>query len=143
MHFYQALQRNATILPNTIGTSFADREHTWNEVNNRVAKSASGLAAIGAGKGIHIAILALNSDKYFESIEYISSESKGSLLESGFHVTGLAKAKSNTESLRADYDQNINSIKIEAELSLEKLNNIPKNSKDEMDIYVGNYNSNL
>ena len=39
--------------------------------------------------------------------------------------------------------QNINSIKIEAELSLEKLNNIPKNSKEEMDIYVGNYNSNL
>ena len=84
-----------------------------------------------------------NSSEYFESIEYISSESKGSLLESGFHVTGLAKAKSNTESLRADYDQNINSIKIEAELSLEKLNNIPKNSKEEMDIYVGNYNSYL
>ena len=71
MHFYQALQRNATILPNTIGTSFADREHTWNEVNNRVAKSASGLAAIGAGKGIHIAILALNSDKYFECLNAI------------------------------------------------------------------------
>ena len=39
--------------------------------------------------------------------------------------------------------KNINCIKIEAELSLEKLNNIPKNSKEEMDIYVGNYNSNL
>ena len=84
-----------------------------------------------------------DSDKYFESIEYLLSESKGSLSENGFHDTGLAKAKSNTESLRADYDQNINSIKIEAELSLEKLNNIPKNSKEEMDIYVGNYNSNL
>ena len=59
------------------------------------------------------------------------------------NLLGLAKAKSNTQSLRADYDQNINSIKIEAELSLEKLNNIPKNSKEEMDIYVGNYNSNL
>ena len=84
-----------------------------------------------------------DSDKYFESIEYILAESKGSFLTSRFHDTGLAKAKSNTENLRADYDQNINSIKIEAELSLEKLNNIPKNSKDEMDIYVGNYNSNL
>ncbi len=84
-----------------------------------------------------------NSSEYLESIEYILTESKGSLLESGFHDAGLAKAKSNTESLRADYDQNINSIKIEAELSLEKLNNIPKNSKEEMDIYVGNYNSNL
>ena len=84
-----------------------------------------------------------DSDKYFESIEYILSESKGSLPEASFHDTGLAKAKSNTESLRADCDQNINSIKIEAELSLEKLSSIPKNSKEEMDTYVGNYNSNL
>ena len=34
-----------------------------------------------------------DSDKYFESIEYILSESKGSLPEASFHDTGLAKAK--------------------------------------------------
>ena len=84
-----------------------------------------------------------DSDKYFESIEYMLSEPKGSLPETTFHDTGLAKAKSNTDILKADLDQNIDSIKIEAELSLEKLSNIPKNSKEEMDIYVKNYNSNL
>ena len=84
-----------------------------------------------------------DSDKYFESIEYILGESKGKLPENSFHETGLAKAQLNTDILKSDHTQNINSIKAEAELSLEKLNNIPKNSKDEMDIYVGNYNSNL
>ena len=53
-------------------------------------------------------------------------------IENFSNIKGIAKAKSNTESLRADFDQNINSIKIEAELSLEKLNNIPKNSKEEI-----------
>jgi len=71
MFFYQALQRNAVILPNTIGTSFGDREHTWREVENRVAQAASGLVKIGAGKNTHIAILALNSDKYFECLNTI------------------------------------------------------------------------
>jgi len=71
MFFYQALQRNATILSNTIGTSFGEREHTWSEVENRVAKAAKGLVSIGAGKNTHIAILALNSDKYFECLNAI------------------------------------------------------------------------
>ena len=84
-----------------------------------------------------------DSDKYFESIEYILAESKGTLLTSGFHETGLAKAQLNTDILRSDHTQNINSIKTEAELSLEKLNNIPENSKEEMDEFVKNYNSDL
>ena len=84
-----------------------------------------------------------DSDKYFESIEYILDESKGSLPENSFHETGLAKAKLNADILRSDHTQNINSIKSEAELSLEKLNNIPENSKEEMDKFVKNYNLNL
>ncbi len=71
MFFYQALQRNSVILSNTIGTSFGDREHTWREVENRVARAASGLVSIGAGKDTHIAILGLNSDKYFECLNAI------------------------------------------------------------------------
>tara|TARA_B100000927_G_scaffold26465_1_gene19869 strand:- start:333 stop:461 length:129 start_codon:yes stop_codon:yes gene_type:complete len=35
------------------------------------------------------------------------------------------------------------SIKKEAELSLQKLKNIPKNSDDEMNNYVKNYNNDL
>jgi hypothetical protein len=84
-----------------------------------------------------------DSDKYFDSIEYILGESKGRLPENSFHQTGLAKAKLNTDILRSDHTQNINSIKAEAELSLEKLNNIPENSKEEMDEFVKNYNSDL
>jgi len=84
-----------------------------------------------------------DSDKYFDSIEYILGESKGKLPENSFHETGLAKAKLNTDILRSDHTQNINSIKTEAELSLEKLNNIPENSKEEMDKFVKNYNLNL
>ena len=84
-----------------------------------------------------------DSDKYFESIEYILGESKGKLPENSFHETGLAKAQLNTDILRSDHTQNINSIKAEAELSLEKLNNIPENSKEEMATFVKNYNSNL
>jgi len=71
MFFYQALQRNAVILPNIIGTSFGDRKHTWREIENRVAQAASGLVNIGAKKDTHIAILALNSDKYFECLNAI------------------------------------------------------------------------
>ena len=84
-----------------------------------------------------------DSDKYFDSIEYILGESKGRLPENSFHEAGLARAKLNTNILRSDHTQNINSIKTEAELSLEKLNNIPENSKEEMDEFVKNYNSDL
>ena len=66
MYFYQALQRNATILGDTVGTSFGDREHTWKEVELRVAKLAGALVKLGISKQTHIAILAMNSDKYFE-----------------------------------------------------------------------------
>jgi acyl-CoA synthetase (AMP-forming)/AMP-acid ligase II len=66
MYFYQALQRNATILADTIGTSFGDTEHTWKEVELRVAKLAGALINLGVSKQTHIAILAMNSDKYFE-----------------------------------------------------------------------------
>lgn len=66
MYFYQALQRNSTILGNNIGTSFGDREHTWKQVEQRVAKLAGALVDLEVGEQTHVAILAMNSDKYFE-----------------------------------------------------------------------------
>jgi acyl-CoA synthetase (AMP-forming)/AMP-acid ligase II len=66
MYFYQALQRNATIFSNNIGTSFGDRERTWKEVEQRVAKLAGALVEHGVGQENHVAILAMNSDRYFE-----------------------------------------------------------------------------
>ncbi|HBY88489.1 MAG TPA: fatty-acid--CoA ligase, partial [Colwellia sp.] len=58
MYFYQALQRNATIFSNNIGTSFGDRERTWKEVEQRVAKLAGALVEHGVGQENHVAILA-------------------------------------------------------------------------------------
>ncbi|MFK5947847.1 MAG: AMP-binding protein [Methylococcales bacterium] len=72
MHFHQAIQRNSVVLSNVIGTSFGDRERTWSDIKTRVAKLASALVAKGANKETHIAILALNSDRYFEILNAIS-----------------------------------------------------------------------
>ena len=65
---------------------------------------------------------------------------KGIISDDSFHNTGLKKAKSNIEDLRSDGTKDIDSIKKEAELSLDELNKIQINSKEEMDEYVGNYN---
>ena len=66
MYYYQALQRNATRLGDTIGTSFGDQEKTWKEVEDRVAKLAGALVKLEISKQTHVAILSMNSDKYFE-----------------------------------------------------------------------------
>ncbi|MEY8263124.1 MAG: AMP-binding protein, partial [Bermanella sp.] len=71
MFFYQAIQRNAIVQPNTMATSFGERERTWLEVKERIAKFAGALAGIGAGKGTHVALLSLNSDKFFECLNAI------------------------------------------------------------------------
>ena len=47
------------------------------------------------------------------------------------------------DSLRSDGTKDIDSIKKEAELSLDELNKIQINSKEEMDEYVKNYNLSL
>lgn len=72
MYYYQALQRNATRLGDTIGTSFGDQDKTWKEVETRVAKLAGALVQLGISKQSHVAILAMNSDKYFEYFNAIS-----------------------------------------------------------------------
>lgn len=66
MYFYQALQRNARIFSKNTGTSFGKRERTWKEVEQRVAKLAGALIEHGVEQESHVAILSLNSDKYFE-----------------------------------------------------------------------------
>ncbi len=71
MYYYQTLQRNATILPNLPGTIFGNRQHTWSEVEQRVAKLASGLVNQGISTGENVAILAMNSDRYYEYLNAI------------------------------------------------------------------------
>jgi len=66
MYVTQGLRRAAQIKPTAPGTIFRDRRHTWREVEDRVARFAGGLLRLGLSKGGRAAILALNSDRYFE-----------------------------------------------------------------------------
>jgi glutamate--cysteine ligase len=83
------------------------------------------------------------SDSIHESIEIVLNCKKGIISDDSFHNTGLEKAKSNIKDLRSDSTKDIDSIKKEAELSLDELNKIQINSKEEMDEYVKNYNLSL
>jgi long-chain acyl-CoA synthetase len=49
-----------------IATQFEDRQRTWAEVGNRVARLAGALQRLNVGRGDRIAILMLNQDRYFE-----------------------------------------------------------------------------
>jgi long-chain acyl-CoA synthetase len=49
-----------------IATQFEDRQRTWAEVGNRVARLAGALQRLDVGRGDRVAILMLNLDRYFE-----------------------------------------------------------------------------
>jgi long-chain acyl-CoA synthetase len=66
MYLTQGLRRATQIKPQGLSTSFAGRRRTWTETAVRVGRLAGGLAATGVGPGDRVAILALNSDRYFE-----------------------------------------------------------------------------
>ncbi len=84
------------------------------------------------------------SEEFLNAIDYVKKSIKGEVkTDKTHHQKGLEKAKINIEALKSDTNTNIDSIKKEAELSLNELNKIPVNSKEEMDEYVGNYNLNI
>ena len=68
MFLTQGLQRAVTINPGGTATIFRDRRRTWAETADRISRIAGGLAAQGLGTGDRAAILALNSDRYFEAL---------------------------------------------------------------------------
>ncbi len=68
MFLTQGLRRAATIHPSGLATVNRARTRTWSEVQDRIARIAGGLAARGIGRGDRVAILALNSDRYFEAL---------------------------------------------------------------------------
>lgn len=49
-----------------LATEFHDRRHTWEEFAERVARLAQGLRNLAVQDGARVAMLALNSDRYFE-----------------------------------------------------------------------------
>jgi long-chain acyl-CoA synthetase len=66
MFVTQGLRRAAQIKPNGTATVYRDRRRTWRETEDRVARLAGGLLKLGLSTGSRVAILALNSDRYFE-----------------------------------------------------------------------------
>src|SRR6184192_2765971 len=68
MQLTQGLNRAVTVNPSGIATIFRDRRRTWAQTAERITRIAGGLARLGVGKGDRVAIIALNSDRYFETL---------------------------------------------------------------------------
>lgn len=66
MYLTQALKRTIQIEGRSLATQCADRTRTWKECGERIAKFAGALRQLGVTDGQRVAILALNSDRYFE-----------------------------------------------------------------------------
>jgi acyl-CoA synthetase (AMP-forming)/AMP-acid ligase II len=66
MYLTQTIRSNARNKPLGIATIQGDRKRTWNEFVERVSRLGAGLTSLGVSKGDRVAILALNSDRYFE-----------------------------------------------------------------------------
>ena len=66
MYITQSLKRNVQLYPNKIATAYNDRSFTWKQSLERVSKLAAGIKKLDVADGDRIAILAHNSDRYFE-----------------------------------------------------------------------------
>jgi long-chain acyl-CoA synthetase len=66
MYLTQGLRRAAQIRPQQESTVFKERRRIWSETADRVARIAGGLKEVGVRPGDRVAVLAFNSDRYFE-----------------------------------------------------------------------------
>ena len=66
MYLTQALKRVMQLEGRNVATICGDRVHSWNECGERVARLAGALRKLGIGDGERAAVLALNSDRYYE-----------------------------------------------------------------------------
>ena len=64
----QIIERNAQIKGTKTAVITEDGQRSWAETRSRIARVAQALLANGASKGDKVAILALNSDIYFECL---------------------------------------------------------------------------
>ena len=72
MYITQSLKRNAQLYSDKIATSFNGRTFTWSQSLDRISKLALGIQKLGVNTEDRIAILAHNSDRYFEFIYSVS-----------------------------------------------------------------------
>ena len=66
MNVTHGLRRALQINAGGIAMRFGDRQRTWAEVGERVARFAGGLRAMGIGAGDRVGVLMLNQDRYLE-----------------------------------------------------------------------------
>ncbi|MCX7381529.1 MAG: long-chain-fatty-acid--CoA ligase [Alphaproteobacteria bacterium] len=64
----QLLHRAVQINPRGTATVCGERRRSWTEARDRAARCAAGVTALGCAPGDRVAILALNSDRYFEGL---------------------------------------------------------------------------
>jgi long-chain acyl-CoA synthetase len=62
----QPLRRAAQVNRNGTATVCGERRYSWSEVLDRVARLGGALHHLGLGDGGRVAVLAMNSDRYFE-----------------------------------------------------------------------------
>ncbi len=82
-------------------------------------------------------------DLFHAAINHITKLPKGELPKVSFHKDGIEKSKSNLSELKSSEGKYIDSIKKEAELSLEELEKMHRTSEEEMNEFVKNYNLSL
>lgn len=66
MYLTQPLHRSATQAPESVSTICGDRTFTHAQTMDRVSRLAGAMRQLGVGGGDRVAILALNSDRYFQ-----------------------------------------------------------------------------
>lgn len=66
MYLTQGLHRALQQKPDTVAVWFQDRQYTFRQFAERVARLAGALHALGLHAGDRVAILSLNSDRYLE-----------------------------------------------------------------------------
>jgi len=66
MQITSILRRAAQINPDGIATIFQERQQTWSQMLDRVARLAGALQGLGMGSGDRVALLSLNSDRFIE-----------------------------------------------------------------------------
>ena len=66
MNVTHGLRRALQINAGGIATRFGDRQRTWAEVGDRVARFAGALRAMGISAGDRVGVLMLNQDRYLE-----------------------------------------------------------------------------
>lgn len=68
MKLTQSLKRALQTHPDGIATLNGERQLTWSQFYERVTRAAAGLRQLGLNTSDRVAILSLNSDRYFEII---------------------------------------------------------------------------